>query len=104
MDVYFKSADEQFVHMHNRWTRTRLDEPVEKVGQICSVKLVRDDTMAIAAKADPPPSPSHPSTFLEVLEEWGSEWMWEKLQLQGEEGWLEEAIRDNSLIAVTDGS
>lgn len=104
MDVYFKSADEQFVHMHNRWTRTRLDEPVEKVGQICSVKLIRDDTMAIVAKADPPPSPSHPSTFLEVLEEWGSEWMWEKLQLQGEDGWLEEAIRDNSLIAVTDGS
>ena len=60
--------------------------------------------MAIVAKTDPPPSPSHPSTFLEVLEEWGSEWMWEKLQLQGENGWLEEAIRDNSLIAVTDGS
>ena len=60
--------------------------------------------MAIVAKADPPPSPSHPSTFLEVLKEWGSEWMWEKLQLQGENGWLEEAIRDNSLIAVTDGS
>ena len=30
--------------------------------------------------------------------------MWEKLQLQGEDGWLDESIRDDSLIAVVDSS
>ena len=30
--------------------------------------------------------------------------MWEGMQLIGDDSWLEEAIRDNSLVAVTDGS
>jgi hypothetical protein len=41
---------------------------------------------------------------MDVLREWGCTWMWEAMRLTGDDGWLEEAIRDNSLVAVTDGS
>ena len=36
--------------------------------------------------------------------EWGNTWMWEGIRVLGDGKWLEEAIRDNSLIVVTDGS
>ena len=51
----------------------------------------------------------HIGTFQEVLHEWGHTWMWEGLKLSGEDGndtgaWLSTAIRNNTLVAVTDGS
>jgi hypothetical protein len=30
--------------------------------------------------------------------------MWEDMRLTGDDGWLEAAIRENNLVAVTDGS
>jgi hypothetical protein len=41
---------------------------------------------------------------LEVLDEWGCTWMWQDMRLMGEDGWLEDAIHENTLVAVTDGS
>ena len=41
---------------------------------------------------------------MDVLQEWGCTWMWEGMRLTGDDSWLEEAIRDNSLVAVTDSS
>ena len=38
------------------------------------------------------------------MEEWGEMWVWDNLTLHGDPSWLAEAIADNSLIAVTDGS
>jgi hypothetical protein len=51
-----------------------------------------------------PPPPREHTRFQEVLEEWGNTWMWEGIRISGGGKRLEEAIRDNSLIAVTDGS
>ena len=51
-----------------------------------------------------PPPPREPTTFQEVLEEWGNIWMWEGLRISGDGAWMIEAIRDNSLVAVTNGS
>ena len=81
MDVCTKSQLDQFVNRHNRWTRMSLNVPAEVVGYICSVK-----------KSEPPPTPTPPDTFFEVLNEWGCEWMWGSLRLQGDEGWLTESI------------
>jgi hypothetical protein len=44
-----------------------------------------------------------------LLREWGHTWMWEGLKLSGEGeddtgAWLSNAIRNNTLVAVTDGS
>ena len=50
-----------------------------------------------------PPQVTHPETFLEVLKEWGCTWMWKDVRLWGDNGWLEAAIQDNTLVAVTDG-
>ena len=51
-----------------------------------------------------PPPPREPTKFQEVLEEWGNMWMWEGLKISEDGAWMIEAIRDNSLVAVTDGS
>ena len=45
----------------------------------------------------------------QVLSEWGHTWMWESLNLSGDgededSAWLREAIKENTLVAVTDGS
>ena len=50
-----------------------------------------------------------PSTSRQVLNEWGHTWMWESLNLSGDGedkagAWLKEAIEENTLVAVTDGS
>jgi hypothetical protein len=65
--------------------------------------------MKIISFTNNPPPAVEPSTFQEVLQEWGYTWMWEGLKLsrEGEEDtgvWLSNAIRNNSLVAVTDGS
>ena len=41
--------------------------------------------------------------FLEVLEEWGSIWMWLSFHLIGNNHWLEEAIEAEPCVAMTDG-
>jgi hypothetical protein len=51
-----------------------------------------------------PPPLARPETFWEVLQEWGYTWMWADMKLIGNDRWLEDSIRDNSLVAVTDGS
>ena len=58
---------------------------------------------------DNPPPTVESGTFQEVLSEWGHTWMWEGLKLSGKDGddtgtWLSTAIRNNTLVAVTDGS
>ena len=49
-------------------------------------------------------APQLPTHFLDVLGEWGCTWMWHNLQTEGDKDWMERAIEDNSLMAVTDGS
>ena len=38
------------------------------------------------------------------MEKWGNTWLWENVKLIGNDLWLQEAIRDGTLLAVTDGS
>jgi hypothetical protein len=41
---------------------------------------------------------------MEVLYSWGNTWLWDNILMAGGCDWLHEAIKDGSLIAVTDGS
>jgi hypothetical protein len=79
--------------------------------------VVANGAAVIKSKVTIPQTKVLPSNILEVLEEWGCTWIWEELQMTGgvgcglnmelvDEGdkWLSEAISDNSLVAVTDGS
>ncbi len=48
--------------------------------------------------------PIAPTDFLDVLRGWGQTWIWDDLKVTGGTDWLAQAIADNSLVAVTDGS
>jgi hypothetical protein len=41
---------------------------------------------------------------MEVLYSWGNTWLWDNISMAGGCDWLHKAIKDGSLIAVTDGS
>jgi hypothetical protein len=45
-----------------------------------------------------------PSTFKDVIDSWNCDWLWKDLQWNGRGNWIERAIKDKTLIAVTDGS
>jgi hypothetical protein len=44
------------------------------------------------------------SLFWSIVESWGNTWMWDNLKITGDIGWIAEAIANNTLIAITDGS
>jgi hypothetical protein len=78
-------------------------------GGPCTIREAGEGIVAIISFTDTPPQIVPPSTFRQVLREWGHTWMWDSLKLSedgdSEEGtWMKEAIKDNSLVAVTDGS
>jgi hypothetical protein len=43
-----------------------------------------------------------PTTFLEVLREWGCSWLWEYMTIVGGTEWIAQAITAGSLVAITD--
>jgi len=45
-----------------------------------------------------------PRTFMDVLHSWGNTWLWDNLSLTGDHGWINTAISEGNLLAVTDGS
>ena len=58
----------------------------------------------IISSCSPYVQPPPPSTFYDVLEEWGCHWMWDTLQLDEDMEFLAEAFADKSLMTATDGS
>ena len=103
MDVYVKS--ELPGHRRaNRYTRQIYDAPRLDGGVRCSVEEVAPAVVAIRSRADPIRKTEPPNGFLDVLREWGCLWMWESLELEGDDGWIAEAIADETLMAVSDGS
>jgi hypothetical protein len=55
----------------------------------------------MAREAQEPPGLA---TYVEVLREWGCSWLWEHMSIKRGTSWIAHAIRDGSLVAVTDGS
>ncbi len=76
----------------------------EEIGNICSVKSAALAVYNIVSTAAGLPTPEPPRNFWRAIEEWDETWMWDNLTIRGETSWLAEAIADNTLIAVTDGS
>ena len=103
MDIYFPSTLPGH-RRANRYTRQVIDAPKTEGGVICTVDEVAMAVVALRSSAEPIRERERPSGFLDVLREWGCTWMWDSLQLVGGEDWLAEAIADESLVAVTDGS
>lgn len=104
MDIYTKSLVPGHSRRVNHWTRSRIDQPLQEVGDICTVKDVALAVKTVLSSTPCPPPPRLPEDFMDVLIDWGCTWMWDSLKLVGETDWIAAAIADASLIAVTDGS
>jgi hypothetical protein len=47
---------------------------------------------------------TEPTAIWNVVEGWGSTWMWDNLRITGDISWIAESIADNSLLTIIDGS
>jgi hypothetical protein len=72
---------------------------------ICTVepRIDREHYRLTSAVTKAPPA-TEPKTFREVLLLWGNTWIWDHLTIVGGDRWVYESIKDETLVAVTDGS
>ncbi len=73
-------------------------------GDICLVDEIQPGVFRITSTAQETQDTAKPTTFLEVLREWGCSWLWEHMTIVGGTEWIAQAITAGSLVAVTDGS
>jgi hypothetical protein len=104
MDIYFRSLVPRYTNRPNCYTRGRIDVPIVEKGHICTIKHVALAVIGVQSSSPPPPEKLKATSFWEIVESWGQTWLWDNIQIAGNFSWLAEAIEDNSLIAVTDGS
>ena len=104
MDTFVPSNLSGTRNIPNRWIRRRIDLEAQDQGKICTVRDAGLVIKAVESMSNPPEKQVMPDSLLEVLREWGCTWMWESLRLFGNEDWIKRAIKNGSLICVTDGS
>ena len=81
MDVYSPSNLHRMVNVANMWTRSRIGQDPEKCGQVCTIREVELEVVAVVSNADPPREEIMPTKIKEVLNEWGCKWMWKSLRI-----------------------
>ena len=104
MDVYTKSLVPRYSTRSNCFTRSRINVTIESRGKICTIDRVAEAVIKVVSYSDIAPEKEDPHSFWEVVKSWGQTWLWDNMRISGDIDWLAEAIRDNSLVAVTDGS
>jgi hypothetical protein len=98
MDIY-KNTTKNL----NRYTKS-FPTPQVVQGDICLVNEIQPGVFRITSTAQEAQDPAKPTTFVEVLREWGCSWLWEYMYIEGGADWIAQAITARSLVAVTDGS
>jgi hypothetical protein len=97
MDVFVSGRKPNWFHFSCRQPRSHIDT-------LCSVEPTYTSSgwwlMSLVHAPAPPPIPQ---TFLDVLHSWGNTWLWNKLSISGGADWLQDAIKEGTLVAVTDG-
>jgi len=73
-------------------------------GNMATVEEGTPGTKKVCSVSPPPIHPIPPTDFLDVLHGWGQTWIWDYLMVAGGTDWIAQAITDNNLVAVTDGS
>jgi hypothetical protein len=104
MDLYYKSLVPRYTNRPNCFKRGRIEVPLVNRGVICSIKQVALAVIGVQSTSTPVPDLMPATSFWEIVQSWGQTWLWENIQISGDFTWLAEAIVDNSLVAVTDGS
>ncbi len=105
--LYRKNGDQVEVYGHvrrGRYRHLRTSRSGKMRGDMATVEEGMPGTMKVCSVAHLPIRPIAPKDFLDVLRGWGQTWIWEDLKVTGGTDWLAQAISDNSLVAVTDGS
>jgi hypothetical protein len=105
--LYRQNGDQVEVYAHVRWGRYKhihTSRSGRMQGALATVEEGMPGTMKVCSVASPPIRPIPPSDFLDVLRGWGQRWIWDNLKVTGGTDWVAQAIADNSLVAVTDGS
>ena len=104
MDVYTPSLVPRYSNRPNCFTRSRIDIPLESRGKICTIKQVAIAVIGVLSSIDSAPEKETPESFWDVVRNWGQTWLWDNLVIAGDIEWIADAIRENTLVAVTDGS
>ena len=104
MDIYSPSEVPRYANRPNCWTRSRVDQEPVDMGQICTVRPVATAVWRISSYTPPPDRILLPTSLREVFEQWGNDWIWKDLRLDGDTAWLAESIKAGDCIAVADGS
>jgi hypothetical protein len=60
--------------------------------------------IGVVSSIDSAPDKETPESFWDVVRNWGQTWLWDNLVIAGDIEWIADAIRENTLVAVTDGS
>ena len=84
IDVYMPLLVLHHANQLNCWTHLHIDLSVEKLGEICTVKLVALGIWKVCSKVSDYVPPPLPQTLSEVLMTWGNTWMWNDLCWRGE--------------------
>jgi hypothetical protein len=105
MNVYSPSLVRGFAHQPNCWTRLRIDNVLaEECNTLCTVKEVALAVWSICSFSQAALTLTSPTSFWQVMQEWGCGWLWDNLQLVGPTDWLAGVIATGSCIGVMDGS
>ena len=103
VDIYERSQVRGY-RGSNKFIFTQLNHPLEEFWDYCTVEETVPGVWRVETKGAVEPRNVAPVNFLDILMEWGCEWMWEGIQVVVGTDWLGEAIEDESLVTVTDGS
>jgi hypothetical protein len=88
MDIYIPSNLAGTQRTVNRWIRSRMGQPAEECGKVCTLRDIGVTVEAITSFTDPLESEVLPDGIMEVLKEWGCCWIWKTLRLIGDEDWI----------------
>jgi hypothetical protein len=105
--LYRQKGDQVEVYGHvrrGRYKHIRTSRLGKMRGDMARVEEGTPGTKKVCSIAPPPIRPTAPTNFLDVLRGWGQTWIRDDLMVTGGTDWIIQAIGDNSLVAVTDGS
>ncbi len=105
MDIHSPSTVPAYVNQPNCWSQSSVEVPLDKVGNICTMKEVGNIGINnVSSHTLMPPTRVAPTNFWEAMQGWGNTWLWDDLVVSGDIDWIADSIADNSCVAVTDGS
>jgi hypothetical protein len=97
VEVYCHIRRRQYTHLCTSHSR-------QMQGVVATVEKITPETVKVCSVASLPVHPITPVNFLDVLCSWGQTWIWDDLKVTGGTDWVAQAIIENILMVVTDGS